>query len=202
MPPSNSALATTLSETLAPPVPAVSKQPAVKAKPSNNSLHSSVSNPNFKSSVSSNSGRPKVLDLAAKKKKEQERELQRKQDQKREIQERRAAQQEEERRQEEGRRREAERQQEREESKKAAQKQAAEKRRLEHANRSEPQRNPAGSARPRSVVENVSFIHIYTCFHADGRIQKLQQDKALPPAPQRGELGNARPQLKSIVSFF
>lgn len=124
--PSNSVLAASLQETLGDPQPQVknrSTQQTVQSKPSLQSLKSSVSS----------SGRPKALELAAKRKEQEEREAQRKRDAKAEMERKRAAMQEEERRQEQQRRQEAEKQKEREreqaaaraEAKKHAQHQAA-----------------------------------------------------------------------------
>jgi len=71
VPLSNSALSSTLQDSLppsaAPPVP---KQPSLAKKASLQSLQSSISNPSLKSSVSSMSTKPKAL-LAAERKKEQ-----------------------------------------------------------------------------------------------------------------------------------
>ncbi|KAK1729509.1 inner centromere protein [Colletotrichum acutatum] len=117
--PSNSTLSSGLQETLG---------SSVKSKSSQPGSHSKQSLASMKSSVSSN-GRPKALELAAKRKEQEEREAQRKRDAKLELERKRAAIQEEERKQELQRRQEAERQRERErdqaEAKKSAQRQAA-----------------------------------------------------------------------------
>ncbi|KAG7048558.1 inner centromere protein [Colletotrichum scovillei] len=117
--PSNSTLSSGLQETLV---------SSVKSKSSQPGSHSKQSLASMKSSVSSN-GRPKALELAAKRKEQEEREAQRKRDAKLELERKRAAIQEEERKQELQRRQEAERQREREreqaEAKKSAQRQAA-----------------------------------------------------------------------------
>ncbi|KAJ0164178.1 Inner centromere protein-related protein pic1 [Colletotrichum tanaceti] len=101
---------------------------SVKVKTSQPGSHSKQSLASLKSSVSSN-GRPKALELAAKRKEQEERDAQRKRDAKLELERKRAAIQEEERKQELQRRQEAERQREREreqaEAKKNAQRQAA-----------------------------------------------------------------------------
>ena len=101
--PSNSILAATLHETLIAP-------PQLKNKASTASLHKQ-SLQSFKSSVSS-TGRPKALELAAKRKEAEEREAQRKRDAKAEMERKRAAlQEQEERRQEQQRQKEREREQ-------------------------------------------------------------------------------------------
>ncbi|KAL2022586.1 hypothetical protein VTK56DRAFT_4930 [Thermocarpiscus australiensis] len=112
--PSNSVLAATLQETLG-----QQNAPArqLNGKASQSSLQTKPSLQSLKSSVSS-TGRPKALELAAKKKEQEEREAQRKREAKLELERKRAAQ-EEERRQEQQRKLEAERQ--REEERKAAQ---------------------------------------------------------------------------------
>lgn len=96
-----------------------SSKPALQSKPSLQSL---------KSSLSSN-GRPKALDLAAKRKEQEERDAQRRREAKAELERKRAAAQEEQRRQEQQRRQELERQRQKEreqaEAKKNAQREAA-----------------------------------------------------------------------------
>ncbi|CAK7215762.1 hypothetical protein SEUCBS140593_002637 [Sporothrix eucalyptigena] len=102
--PSNSILAASLHETLVGP-------PQLKNKASTASLHTKPSLQSLKSSVSS-TGRPKALELAAKRKEAEEREAQRKRDAKAEIERKRAAlQEQEERRQEQQRQKEREREQ-------------------------------------------------------------------------------------------
>ncbi|KAK2002877.1 inner centromere protein [Colletotrichum falcatum] len=117
--PSTSALSAGLQDTMG---------SSVKPKSSQPGSHSKQSLASLKSSVSSN-GRPKALELAAKRKEQEERDAQRKKDAKVELERKRAAIQEEERKQEVQRRQEAERQREREreqaEAKKNAQRQAA-----------------------------------------------------------------------------
>lgn len=100
--PSNSILAASLHDTLAGP-------PQLKNKASTASLHTKPSLQSLKSSVSS-TGRPKALELAAKRKEAEEREAQRKRDAKAEIERKRAAMQE----QEEQRKQELQKQRERE----------------------------------------------------------------------------------------
>ncbi|ROW09692.1 hypothetical protein VMCG_02211 [Cytospora schulzeri] len=118
--PSNSVLAATLQDTLG-----TSQQP-LKSKTSQHSLQTKSSQQSFSSSATSTTGRPKALDLAAKRKQQEEREAQRKRDAKADLERRRAAMREEERRQEQERR-EKERQQAvaEDEAKKRAQRQAA-----------------------------------------------------------------------------
>lgn len=118
--PSNSVLAATLENTLGP------SQQQIKGKTSQPTLQSKTSQQSFNSSVNSTTGRPKALDLAAKRKQQEEKEAQRRRDAKAEIDRKRAAMREEERRQEQERR-EKERQQaaKEEEAKKKAQRQAA-----------------------------------------------------------------------------
>lgn len=118
--PSNSVLAATLQDTLG------TSQQQLKSKTSQSSLQTKSSQQSFNGSVNSTTGRPKALDLAAKRKQQEEREAQRKRDAKADLERRRAAMREEERRQEQERR-EKERQQAaaEEEARKRAQRQAA-----------------------------------------------------------------------------
>ncbi|THC88568.1 hypothetical protein EYZ11_011982 [Aspergillus tanneri] len=152
IPLASSSVASSAAEPNAPaPAPAsTSKQPSLKKKASNTSLHTASSNSSFKSSVSSQSQRK--AQLASERKREQEeREARRKEEQRRELERRRAAQQQEEaRRQEMRSRAEAERRERlaSEDPKKAAQMQAIEKRRLENARRLERQ----GSQQPANEV--------------------------------------------------
>ncbi|CAK7269402.1 hypothetical protein SEPCBS57363_003585 [Sporothrix epigloea] len=102
--PSNSILAASLHETLVGP-------PQLKNKTSTASLHTKPSLPSLKSSVSS-TGRPKALELAAKRKEAEEKEAQRKRDAKAEMERKRAiVQEQDERRQEQQRKKEREREQ-------------------------------------------------------------------------------------------
>jgi hypothetical protein len=124
--PSNSVLSATLQDSFGGP----SHQ--LNSKSSKASLQTKPSLQSLKGSMSA-SGRPKALELAARKKEQEEREAQRKREAKAELERKRAAQQEEERRQEVQRRQEAEKQKEQEkeqlsrvaEAKKNAQRQAA-----------------------------------------------------------------------------
>lgn len=118
--PSNSVLAATLENTLGP------SQQQMKGKASQPTLQNKASQQSFNSSVNSSTGRPKALDLAAKRKQQEEKEAQRRRDAKAEIDRKRAAMREEDRRQEQERR-EKDRQQaaKEEEAKKKAQRQAA-----------------------------------------------------------------------------
>lgn len=135
--PSNSILAATLENTLGP-----SQQP-IKGKTSQPTLQNKTSQQSFNSSVNSTTGRPKALDLAAKRKQQEEKEAQRRRDAKAEIDRKRAAMREEERRQEQERR-DKERQQaaKEEDAKKKAQRQAA----IEKAKQT---RAPPPAARPQ-----------------------------------------------------
>ncbi|KAI0421192.1 hypothetical protein F5X98DRAFT_294088 [Xylaria grammica] len=164
--PSNSVLSSSLHDTLSQPqLKSKTSQPALQTKPSLQSLKSSTSS----------AGRPKALDVAARRKEQEEREAQRKRDAKAEIARNRAAMQEEERRQEQQRKLEAERQREEErkqaatqaEAKKNAQRQAM----LEKAKqtrapppavRSQPggppdySRNETGPSRPPSQMNSTA----------------------------------------------
>ena len=141
--PSNSVLAATLQDTLGPQPHGSQRggKPGLQTKPSLQSLKSSTSS----------SGRPKALDLAAKRKEQEEREAQRKREAKLEMERKRAAAQEEERKQEQQRRQEIERQREAErkqaaaaaQAKKDAQRQAA----IEKAKQT---RAPPPAARPQA----------------------------------------------------
>ncbi|KAL2275678.1 hypothetical protein FJTKL_01644 [Diaporthe vaccinii] len=118
--PSNSVLAATLENTLGP------SQQQIKGKTSQPTLQSKMSQQSFNSSVNSTTGRPKALDLAAKRKQQEEKEAQRRRDAKAEIDRKRAAMREEERRQEQERREKGRQQAAKEEeAKKKAQRQAA-----------------------------------------------------------------------------
>ncbi|KAF7553075.1 hypothetical protein G7046_g7201 [Stylonectria norvegica] len=103
-------------------------QPQVASKASKVSLQTKPSMQSLKSSVSS-TGRPKALELAARKKEQDDRDAQRRRDAKAEIERKRAALQEEQRKQEQQRRQEAERQRQKDreqaEARKTAQRQAA-----------------------------------------------------------------------------
>lgn len=105
--PSNSVLGSTLQDTLGPQQQEPRRQ--LTSKPSHTSLHTKASLQSLKSSVGS-SARPKALELAAKRKEQEEREAQRKKEAKQEIERKRAAMQEEERRKEQLRQLEMERQ--------------------------------------------------------------------------------------------
>lgn len=128
--PSNSVLGSTLQDTLGPQQQEPRRQ--LTSKPSHTSLHAKPSLQSLKSSVGS-SGRPKALELAAKRKEQEEREAQRKKEAKQEMERKRAAMQEEDRRKEQQRKLEMERQIEEErkiaekaaQAKKDAQRQAA-----------------------------------------------------------------------------
>lgn len=152
--PSNSVLAASLQETLGPQNHGPQRQLASKA--SHGSLQTK---PSLQSLKGSSSGRPKALDLAAKRKEQEERETQRKREAKLEMERKRAAAQEEERRQEQQRRHEMEAQKEEErkqaaaamKAKKDAQRQAA----IERAKQTRappPAARPQGNAAPEYSV--------------------------------------------------
>ncbi|ORY65247.1 uncharacterized protein BCR38DRAFT_484690 [Pseudomassariella vexata] len=121
--PSNTALASNLQDTLGP----ASSQSQPKGKPTQPALHMKSSLQSLKSSQSS-TGRPKALEMAARRKEQEERDAQRKREAKAEMERKRAAMQEEDRRQEQQRRLEADKQKEEEkrqiDAKKNAQRQA------------------------------------------------------------------------------
>ena len=160
MPVTTSSLASNLQETL----PPTNLKPKVASKKvSNASLNSAASNVGFKSSVTSQAGKPRALLAAERKKEADERERQRKLEQKRETERKRAAQQEEARRQEQRQRAEAERKERErvaaEQAKKGAQQQAIDKRRQEQARKMEQQRLANAAS---DVVSSVHFhVHIF-----------------------------------------
>lgn len=153
MPISTSSLASTLQETLS---STNGKQDAVNKKTGNTSLNSSTSNVAFKSSVTSQAGKPRALLAAERKKEADEREAQRKLEQRRETERKRATQQEEARRQEQKQRAEAERKERErsaaEQAKKTAQQQAVDKRRQEQARKMEQQRIASAVSDPVSCL--------------------------------------------------
>lgn len=172
MPPNNTALASSLNESLAPPPPP--KQPGVVTKQSNASLQSVASNTSVKGSASSQSAR-RAMEAAAKKKEQEAKAAQRKAEQKRELEQKRQAKAEAERRLEQARK--AAEQQRIQEAKQAAQRQAAEAKRLEQQ-RKEAQRPPSRQQNDLSTA--------------------LQQERNLAPQPThaRADVGNARPLTK------
>ncbi|CRK12924.1 hypothetical protein BN1708_010678 [Verticillium longisporum] len=113
--PSNSSLSSNLHDTLG------TSQPQLKSKASSASLQQK---PSLSSLRGSTAGRPKALELAAKRKEVEEKEAQRKRDAKAEIERKRAALQEEERRQEQQKRLEAEKQKAKEREQAASQAEA------------------------------------------------------------------------------
>jgi hypothetical protein len=149
--PSNSVLGSNLQDTLGPQQQEPRRQ--LTSKPSHTSLHTKPSLQSLKSSVGS-SGRPKALEMAAKRREQEEREAQRKKEAKQEIERKRAALQEEERRKEQQRKLEMERQIEEErkiaekatQAKKDAQRQAA----IERAKQT---RAPPPAPRVQSTAE-------------------------------------------------
>ncbi|KAK3293909.1 uncharacterized protein B0H64DRAFT_175132 [Chaetomium fimeti] len=164
--PSNSVLAANLQDTLG-------QQPGsarpLNGKASQASLHGKGSVHSLKSSISS-TGRPKALEMAAKRKEQEEREAQRKRDTKQKLERKRAAQ-EEERRQEHQRRAEAERQ--KEEEREAAQKRAAiERAKLTKAPppaaRSQPNGPPEYSMAEKGTLRPPSRLG--STMHQEGRL--------------------------------
>ncbi|KAH6632769.1 hypothetical protein F5144DRAFT_593464 [Chaetomium tenue] len=165
--PSNSVLAANLQDTLGQQQPGSAKQ--LNGKASQASLHGKGSVHSLKSSISS-SGRPKALELAAKRKEQEEREAQRKRETKLKMERKRAAQ-EEERRQEHQRRAEAERQ--KEEEREAAQKRAAiERAKLTKAPppaaRSQPNGPPEYSMAEKGTLRPPSRLG--STMHQEGRL--------------------------------
>ncbi|KAH6855650.1 hypothetical protein B0I37DRAFT_389186 [Chaetomium sp. MPI-CAGE-AT-0009] len=164
--PSNSVLAATLQDTLG-------QQPG-SAKPLNGkasqaSLHGKASGHSLKNSISS-TGRPKALELAAKRKEQEEREAQRKRESKLKLERERVAQ-EEKRKQEHQRRVEAERQ--KEEEREAAQKRAAiERAKLTKAPppaaRSQPNGPPEYSMADKGTLRPPSRLG--STMHQEGRL--------------------------------
>ncbi|KAK4240380.1 hypothetical protein C8A03DRAFT_13304 [Achaetomium macrosporum] len=166
--PSNSVLSTMLQETLG-QQGGSARQPNGKA--SQASLHGKPSLHSLKSSVSSSTGRPKALELAAKRKEQEEREAQRKRETKLEMERKRAAQ-EEERRQEQQRRLEAERQREEERKAALAKKAAIEKAKQTKAPppavRSQPNGPPEYSLADKAPMRPPSRLG--STMHQDGRL--------------------------------
>lgn len=182
MPLASSSLSSSVQETN-PPAPAT-KQPTIKKKASNSSLHTAPSNSSFKSTASNQTQRK--AQLASERKKEQEeQEARRKEEQKREAERKRATQQQEEARRQERSRAEAERR-EREraaEDSKKAQMQAIEKRRLENARRVDRQ----GSQPPEMVSDAAPAITML-----------ITQDTQ-PAQPRPGSrLGSTHPFSRTI----
>jgi len=148
--PSNSTLASTLRDTLAAPQQQQGSSKAPNnSKPSQPSLQAKTSIQSFKSSVSS-AGRPRALELAARKKEQEQREAQKKREAKLDISRKRAAQQEEERRLEQQRKAEEDRRREEERKNKAAQAaQAKEAQRQAAIEKAKQTRAPPPAARPQ-----------------------------------------------------
>ncbi|WDK11529.1 inner centromere protein [Colletotrichum graminicola] len=208
--PSTSTLSSGLQDTLG---------SSVKSKTSQPGSHSKQSLASLKSSVSS-TGRPKALELAAKRKEQEEREAQRKKDAKVELERKRAAIQEEERKQEVQRRQEAERQREREreqaEAKKNAQRQAAIERAKQTrapppAVRSQPngppdytagQRSDAQPPRPPSRMNSTAHRS-----QEDRPVNAILSNASKPgskrPLPQDGreETGSRNPAPRNVPSY-
>lgn len=158
--PSNSVLAANLHDTLG-------QQPAsrqLNSKASQSSLNAKSSTNNLKSSTSS---RPKALEMAAKRREQEEREAQQKRDAKLELQRKRAAQ-EEERQQEQQRKAEAERQREEERKKKAAIERAKQTKAPPPAVRSQPNGPPEYTAADKAPVRPPSRLG--SIMHQEGRL--------------------------------
>ena len=203
---SNTALSSSLQDSLPAPPPQPAPRPATLTKKgSTASLQSTISNPSMKSSASSAAPKPRAL-LAAKRQKEQvcrmdlimrdctnrprqdEKEAARKLEHKREIERKRAVQQEEALRKEQQRRQEVERQ-ERERSaamddpKKAAQKQAIEKRRMEllkkdqTRNVSKPMNDLVSLVFPLTRTSLILLRHM-PCIKTKCSIQYLSSDQS------------------------
>ncbi|KAI0914910.1 hypothetical protein F4823DRAFT_570115 [Ustulina deusta] len=200
--PSNSVLSSSLHDTLSQSQPkSKASQPSLQTKPSLQSLKSSTSS----------AGRPKALEIAARRKEQEEREAQRKRDAKAEMDRKRAALQEEERRQEQQRKLEAEHQREEErkqaalqaEAKKNAQRQAM----LEKAKqtrapppavRSQPSappdysRNEAGSSRPPSRMNSTApRSQDDTSRPVNAVLSNASKAQTKRPLPQEGGDDNA-----------
>lgn len=151
----------------APPPPP--KNDLLDSKASNNSLRTQPSNSSFKSAMSTQMGRPKALEAAARKREQEEKEAQRKAEEKRVREQKK----EDQRRQEQQRK--AAEQQRALDAKKAAAKQAQE------AKKAEQQRQAA--SRPASRQGNGNDL-----------AYALQQERSHAPAlPVRGDLSAALP---------
>jgi hypothetical protein len=189
MPITTSSLASTLSETLQSAEP---RKPGPTKKASNASLQSVISNPGFKTSASSQPGKPRALLAAERKKEQDEREAQRKAEQKRELERKRAAQQEEARKQEQRQRQEVERKERErvaaEQAKRAAQKQAIERKRADDAKKLEQQRQE------RAANDAVSHGP-----DPSGHESDIRQPPAAPARPA-SRLGTGQPLGRSLMN--
>jgi hypothetical protein len=199
--PSNSVLAATLQDTLG-PQPGSAKP--LNGKASQASLHGKPSLQSLKSSVSS-TGRPKALEMAAKRKEQEEREAQRKRDAKLELDRKRAAQ-EEERRQEQQRRADAERQ--KEEERKAARKAAIEKAKQTKAPppaaRPQPNGPPEYSMPEKAPVRPPSRLG--STMHQEGRlvntVLSTSKGPSKRPLHDAGEESSKAPQQQRALPSF
>ncbi|KAL2754281.1 hypothetical protein ACRALDRAFT_1081382 [Sodiomyces alcalophilus JCM 7366] len=174
--PSNSALSSNLHDTLGP------SQHQLRSKASQASLHNKPSLQSLRGAVAS-SGRPKALELAAKRKEQEEKEAQRKREAKMEMDRKRAAAQEEEKKQELQRRQEAERQKEKEREMAAAQAEARKKAAIERAKqtRAPP---PAVRSQPNGPPDYAATQQDRAAQRADGP----------PRPPSRATMTNQRSQ--------
>ncbi|KXX77864.1 Inner centromere protein-related protein pic1 [Madurella mycetomatis] len=191
--PSNSVLAATLQETLGQQPNASQKQ--VNSKASQASLHTKPSLQSLKSSVSSAS-RPKALEVAAKRKEQEEREAQRKRDAKRELERKRAAQEEE-------RRAERQREEERKaaQAKKAAIEKAKQTKAPPPAVRSQPNGPPDYSIADKGLVRPPSRLG--STMHQDGRLVNtvLSNNGKRPLQHDPHEESSRSQQQRALPSF-
>ncbi|KAL8401286.1 hypothetical protein RB596_008191 [Gaeumannomyces avenae] len=177
MHPSNSVLAATLGETLGP-------AHQLKTKASVASLQAKPSIQSLKSSVSS-TGRPKALDMAAKRKEQEEREAERKREAKQELERKRENQ----RRQEADRQKEEDRKQAaaQVEAKKNAQRQAIEKAKQTRApppaQRSQQNGRPEYGAGPASIPRPQSRLD--TVMRGQDELSRPGLASSVKPAPKR-----------------
>ena len=192
----NNTLSNNLQETLG---QSQQRPTGLTKKGSNASIQTMASNSSFKSSSSSQTGKPKALIAAERKKEQDEREAQRKAEQKRELERKRAAAQEEAQKREQKQREEAERVRETEralaaeqEAKKQAHKQAVEKRRLEMMKKDQ-QRDAQRAANDLVSVRCVNKM--LSANTVQGRA--LETEKSQQPSNMhRADLGSSRAPSK------
>jgi hypothetical protein len=201
--PSNSVLAANLQDTLG-------QQPGsakpLNGKASSSSLHLGKGSVNSHTSSVSSAGRPKALDMAAKRKEQEERAAQRKRETKLEIERKRLAQ-EDERRQEQQRKAEAERQ--KEEERKAAQRRAAIERAKQTkapppAARSQPNGPPEYSVAEKGTLRPPSRLG--STMHQEGRLVNTilsnpSKGPAKRPLQDAGEESSRSQQQRAMPSF-
>ncbi|KAK3358594.1 hypothetical protein B0T24DRAFT_126388 [Lasiosphaeria ovina] len=196
--PPNSVLAATLQETLGQQKPQAPPRQLTSKASATGSLRAKSSFQNLNSSVSS-AGRPKALDMAAKRKEQEDRDAQRKREAKLEMERKRAAQ-EEERRQEEQRRGEAERQKA-EDRKQAAKRAAIEKAKQTKApppaSRTQPNGPPEYNMADKGPSRPVSRLG--STMHQDNRLvntvlSNTGKAASKRPLPQDSSEDNSRPQ--------